>query len=275
MNQMRFFRSLAGGGSLLAALAVGSVAHAQTSPNDAMRTCKNEASERMRDIPRAYISVQRGSDTGSGNYMINFRAEPRGGPPASGFCIVSRFGQVEEFRFDPPPGGGSAGGGSGGGRISPQAALQACKNTASNRMPNIPRAYISVYRATDPGNGGYIINFRAESRFGPPASGFCNITWNGRMQDFQFDSPLPPPGGNPGGRVENFGGRDPLEAMRSCKSVVSARFPNVPLAFIEVDQPRVNGGSLLSMFRVRAPDGLHASGSCDVFKNGKVNLSVR
>jgi hypothetical protein len=29
------------------------------------------------------------------------------------------------------------------------------------------------------------------------------------------------------------------------------------------------------MFRVRAPDGLHASGSCDVFKNGKVNLSVQ
>jgi hypothetical protein len=63
--------------------------------------------------------------------------------------------------------------------------------------------------------------------------------------------------------------------MRSCKSEVSSRFPDVPLAYIEVDQPQVNGGSLLAYFRVNAPNGLHANGSCDVFKNGKVNLTVQ
>lgn len=261
------------------ALAAPFAVVAQATPNDAMRTCKNEASERMRDIPRAFVTVKRGSDTGDGSYMINFRAQYRGGPPESGFCIVSRRGRIQEFRFDPPPGGGGGGtvGGNGGGRISPQAALQSCKNTVSIRLPDVPRAFISVSRATDPGNGGYMINFRAQPRRGPPASGFCNITWNGRMLDFQFDAPVsPPPGpGGPGPGIENFGGRTPLEAMRSCKSVVSTRFPNVPLAFIEVDQPRVNGGSLLAQFRLRPPGGVRAEGSCDVFKNGKVDLSVR
>jgi hypothetical protein len=60
--------------------------------------------------------------------------------------------------------------------------------------------------------------------------------------------------------------------MIACKNAVSARMPNVPLAYIQVNQPRVNGGSMLSNFRVQPPNGPNASGSCDVFKNGRVNL---
>jgi hypothetical protein len=73
---MRLCHSLALAGSLFLA----TTASAQTSPNDAMRTCKNTASERMPSVPLAFITVQRGSNTGNGSYMINFHAPP---PPAS------------------------------------------------------------------------------------------------------------------------------------------------------------------------------------------------
>ena len=192
---------------------------------------------------------------------------------------------MQNVQFDPPRSGFGGGGGNEGDaggfgrRIPPQAALQACKNTASERMPDVARAFIDVSRGTDPGNGGYLINFRAHPRYAAFRSGFCSVTWNGRVRDFEFDAPPPPPPPSqvapPSGDLLNFGGRTPLEAMRSCKSVVSARFPEVPLAYIEVDRPRVNGGSLLANFYVRAPNGLSANGSCDVFRNGRVNLSVR
>jgi len=268
------------GGAVLA-LATAAPADAQTSPSQALRTCKNEAGQRMQSVPLAYISVVRGSDTGSGSYMINFRVEPPGGSSASGFCIISRYGFVQNVQFDPPRGNAGNGGGNNNGgngrRIPAQAALQACKDTASARLPGVPRAFIDVSRGTDPGDGGYMINFRAHPRYAAFSSGFCNVTWNGRVLDFQFDAPPPPPPlvTPPSGDTINFGGRSPLEAMRSCKSVVSGRFPEVPLAYIEVDQPSVNGGSLLANFYVRAPNGLSASGSCDVFRNGRVNLSVR
>jgi len=282
---MHICRSLLTALSAFAALTTSLTAHAQVSPYDAMRTCKNEAGERMPSVPLAQIVVERGSDTGNGSFMINFRTQRSQGRPASGFCIISREGQLQNLQFDPPsgtrPGAGGIGGNFGG-RVSPQVALQACKNIASERMPALPRAAISVDRGTDPGDGGYMVNFRTQPRFGTATSGFCNITWNGHVQRFEFDAPppqqqpSPPPyGGRPGAATENFGGQTPYDAMRSCKSTVSRRFPNVPLAFIDVDMPRVNGGSLLSDFRVRAPIGLHANGSCDVFRNGRVNLTIR
>ena len=68
----------------LLALTGSTAAQAQTSPAQALRTCKNEAGERMQNVPLAYISVARGSDTGSGSYMINFRAAPPNGAPGFG-----------------------------------------------------------------------------------------------------------------------------------------------------------------------------------------------
>jgi hypothetical protein len=50
---------------------------------------------------------------------------------------------------------------------------------------------------------------------------------------------------------------------------------DVPLAFIYVDQARVNGGSLLANLRVQPPNGPTSSGSCDVFRNGGVNIQYR
>ncbi len=49
-------------------------------------------------------------------------------------------------------GGGSGPGNGGGGNYgsaSPNQAMQLCKDTASSRLPNVPRAYIAVYRGSD------------------------------------------------------------------------------------------------------------------------------
>ncbi len=111
-----------------------------------------------------------------------------------------------------------------------------------------------------------MINFNAQPPNARHASGFCIVSKNGKLQNFQFDNNS---GGNQGG---GNGGQTPQDVMVACKSAVSARMPNVPLAYIQVNQPRVNGASMLSNFRVQPPNGPYASGSCDVFKNGRVNL---
>ncbi len=213
--------------------------------------------------------------------MINFRAQPPNQRQSSGFCIVSKSGQLRNFQFDNNSGGGNNGGGNnnGGnyGGASPNTAMQLCKDTASARLPSVPRAYISVYRGTDTGNGSYMINFRAQPPNARQSSGFCIVAKNGQLQNFQFD---PNSGGNQGGGNQNGGnygggnngGQTPQDVMVACKNAVSARMPNVPLAYIQVNPPRVNGGSMLSNFRVQPPNGPYASGSCDVFKNGRVNL---
>jgi hypothetical protein len=152
-------------------------------------------------------------------------------------------------------------------QIQPQEAMRSCKNTAGERLPRVPLAYISVYRGSDTGSGSYMINFHAQPPGGPNASGFCIISKAGQLQNFQFDPGSGSPGGNPG----NPGG-SPMDAMRLCKNAVSARQPNVPLAFIHVDQASVNGGSYSVNFRSLPPNGPKSSGYCDVFKNGRVNV---
>lgn len=248
----------------------------QGDPNNALLMCKNTASQRLPGVPLAYISVYRGSDPDPGNYMINFHAQPPNQRQSSGFCIVSKSGQLRKFQFDNNSGGGNNGGNNGGGNYggaSPNTAMQLCKDTASARLPNVPRAYIAVYRGTDTGNGSYMINFNAQPPNTRHASGFCIVSRNGQLQNFQFDPGSGPNqgGGNQGGG--NYGGQTPQAVMQLCKNAVSARMPNVPLAYIQVNQPRVNGGSMLSNFRVQPPNGPYTSGSCDVFKNGRVNLS--
>jgi hypothetical protein len=236
----------------------------QSSPNDAMRLCRNTASQRLPNVPLAYIGVYRATDADARTYMINFRAQPPGGRPSSGFCAVSKSGQLRNFQFD--ANSGNSGGNNYGG-ISPNDAMRLCKDASSARMPSVPLAYIRVYRGTDPDPNTFMIDFRAQPPNQGNASGFCIISKNGKLRDLQFDSHSGRynGGGNPGGQ-------SPQEIMRACKNAVSVRMPNVPLAYIQVNQPRVNGGSMLSTFRTRPPNGPYTSGSCDVFKNGHVNL---
>jgi hypothetical protein len=133
-------------------------------PSNALLMCKNTASQRLPGVPLAYISVYRGTDPDPNNYMVNFRAQPPNQRQSSGFCIVSKTGQLRNFQFDSNSGGGNSGGNNGGNNsgASPNTAMQLCKDTASARLPNVPRAYISVYRGTDTGNGSYMINFNAQ-----------------------------------------------------------------------------------------------------------------
>jgi hypothetical protein len=140
-----------------------------TSPQDAQRSCKNTAGERLPGVPLAYISVYRGSDTGDGNYMINFRAQPPNNRVSSGFCIISRNGRLLRFQFDPNAGGGYPGGGNSGGN-SAQDAMRACKSAVSGRIPNVPLANIRINQTSVIGGPGYMVNFQA-----PNFNGFCNV----------------------------------------------------------------------------------------------------
>jgi len=234
-----------------------------TSSQEAQRSCKNTAGERLPGVPLAYISVYRGSDTGDGNYMINFRAQPPNNRAASGFCIIARNGQLLRFQFDPNAGPNQGGGNFGG--ISPQDAMRSCKNTAGQRLPQVPLAYISVYRGTDTGSGSYMINFRAQPPNARVSSGFCIIARSGQLQNFQFDSN--PGGGYPGGGGGNSGGNSAQDAMRSCKNTVSARIPNVPLAYIQINHASAVAGGYMVNFQ--APN---LNGFCNVYQNRPVEI---
>lgn len=166
--------------------------------------------------------------------------------------------------------GNQAGGNNGG--FSPNDALRLCKNAASSHMPSVPLAYISVYRGTDADYNTYMINFRAQPPGGRSSSGFCIVAKSGQLRNFQFDPSSNPNQGGGGNNGGGYGGQTPQDVMIACKNAVSAHMPNVALAYIQVQQPRVNGGSMLSNFRTNPPNGPYSSGSCDVFKNGRVNL---
>jgi hypothetical protein len=242
----------------------------QNSPKGDMLACKNAVSARQPNVPLAFIQVDQ-PRTNGGSVLVNFRVQPPNGPRSSGSCDVFKNGRVN-LQFN--SGGGNAGGGYSGGNAgggsygsSPNDAMRTCKNTAGERLSRVPLAYISVTRGSDTGNGSYMINFRAQPPGGPNSSGFCIIAKNGQLQNFQLD---PGSGGNPSSGSAS--GQSKQDAMRACKAAVSARQPNVPLAFIQVDEANVNGGSLSVNFRSLPPNGPRTSGICDVFKNGRVNL---
>jgi uncharacterized protein (UPF0212 family) len=150
---------------------------------------------------------------------------------------------------------------------SSQEVMRSCKNTVGERLSRVPLAYISVQHGSDAGGSRYRIKFRAQPPGGPNSSGFCIVAKNGQVQNLQFD---PGSGGNP--PVGSASGQSKQDAMRACKNEVSARQPNVPLAFIRVEEASVNGGSLSVNFRVLPPNGRSSSGYCDVFGNGRVNV---
>lgn len=172
------------------ALNGGSIPGYGSSPIDAQRMCKNTAGERMPNIPLAYISVYRGTDTGDGNYMINFRAQPPNSRVSSGFCIIAKSGQLMRFQFDPGAGpnqgGGYGQGGYGqggyGGNMTPQTAMQSCKSQVSAWAPRVPLAYILVNQANRVGGGGYMVPFQTRPPGMPGSNGFCNVSQAGQVE---------------------------------------------------------------------------------------------
>ena len=154
-----------------------------SSPVDAQRMCKNTAGERMPSIPLAYISVYRGTDTGDGNYMINFRAQPPNSRVSSGFCIIAKSGRLLRFEFDPGAGPNQAGNGQGGygGNVTPQTAMQSCKSQVSAWAPRVPLAYILINQANRVGGGGYMVPFQTRPPGMPGSNGFCNVSQSGQV----------------------------------------------------------------------------------------------
>jgi hypothetical protein len=151
------------------------------SGQDAQRTCKNTAGERMPHVPLAYISTYRGTDTGDGNYMINFRAQPPNSRVSSGFCIIAKKGQMLRFQFDPGAGPGGGGGNPGGGygKPTPVQAMKACKSAVSDWAPRVPLAYVLVNQANQVGGGGYMVPWQTRPPGMPGSSGFCNVSPSG------------------------------------------------------------------------------------------------
>jgi hypothetical protein len=237
----------------------------QGSSVDTMSACKSAVSAQRPNVPLAFIQVDKPRRNGA-SMMSNFRVRPPNSPSSAGYCDVFQNGRVNvAFTSGGGGNGGGNGGGGYGGGISPQDAQRACKNAAGERLPGVPLAFISTYRGTDTGDGNYMINFSAQPPSGRNSSGFCILSKRGQMQRFQFDAsggPAPPPGN----------GIDPNNASLLCKNGISAQWPNVPLAYIQVTPPRVTGGSLTSSFTVQSPGRPPSNGTCEVFKNGRTNI---
>ena len=176
---------------VFAVLLAAGVAQAQA-PADVLKACKDEVGARYLNVPMANISVDRGSKTANGNYLVNWTTKPPEGAASIGLCVVDP--SINVLRFEttrgPKPGSGSAG------SISPEDALRTCKNAAADRLRSVPMADIAVERASDAADGSYIINWRAQRPGGVRRSGFCNITPDGKVRDFHLDtSPAKPSGG--------------------------------------------------------------------------------
>ncbi len=166
------------------------LAQAQVPP-DAIKSCKNEVAARYLNTPMAYISVDRGSRTSNGNYLVNWKNLPPGGKRSDGFCVVDSYNNVLRFEIT----GGAT---PGGGRLSPEDAMRICKDEAVVRL-RTPKSYITVLVGSQGLQGSYMINWQAKPPLGLRQSGYCDIAPNGKVQNFQFDRSSPGKPGIPGG----------------------------------------------------------------------------
>jgi hypothetical protein len=69
-------------------------------PEDAMLACKNDAANRLRTVPMSYITVETGSQSLDGSYVVDWQAQPPRAPRQSGSCDVAPNGKVRKFQVD-------------------------------------------------------------------------------------------------------------------------------------------------------------------------------
>lgn len=69
----------------------------RTSWNQALNSCQAETARRL-GIPEANIRVQHGLDPGNGDYLVNYQAQDRSNRIRTGYCRVSAWGEIEDFR---------------------------------------------------------------------------------------------------------------------------------------------------------------------------------
>ena len=210
--------------AVLFVLSTVHLAHAQV-PVDVLKSCKNEVGARYLNIPMAYISVDRGSKTANGNYMVNWTTTAPGVKRSNGFCVIDPSYNVLRFETT---GGAQPGSGS---RLSPEDAMRICKNETADRLRTVPKAYITVQVGSQSLDGSYMINWQAKAPLGPRQSGSCDIAPNGKVRNFQYDRSSPGRPGAPGGGsqppgavqysglVRNRNSQKCLEAVRASTSV--------------------------------------------------------
>jgi len=68
-------------------------------PEDALRTCRNEAAKRLRIVPMEDIAVEMAKDSPEGDYVINWKELRSNGVGRSGKCIVATDGKLRKFQF--------------------------------------------------------------------------------------------------------------------------------------------------------------------------------
>jgi hypothetical protein len=168
-------------------LAAGATQMPVQVPTDVLKTCKNEVGARYLNVPMAYISVDQGSKTANGNYLVNWKTKPPEGKGSSGFCVVDPSFYV--LRFEPTSGPlpGTAA------VMSPEEALRICKDQAADRLRIVPMEDISVERGKDLADGSYLIHWTEKAQGGVGRSGSCIIASDGKVREFRFDKPAARP----------------------------------------------------------------------------------
>jgi len=160
-------------------------------PMDALKTCKNEVGARYLSVPMAYISIDRGSKTANGNYLVNWATKPAEGKGSVGFCVVDPSFYILRFETSsgPQPDSGQV-------RVTPEDALLICKNQVFDRLRIVPMEDITVEPAKDLAEDGYFIHWKEKTRGGVGRSGSCLIAPDGKVSKFELDNPsLKPSGG--------------------------------------------------------------------------------
>lgn len=188
LARLRFAVAVEGFAVLLAA---GATQTPVQVPTDALKTCKNEVGARYLNVPMAYISVDQGSRTANGNYLVNWKTKPPGGAASVGLCVVDPAFNVLRFETTsgPQPGSDVLA------NVLPEEALRTCKNEVADRLRTVLMADITVEQAGNAADGSYIINWRAQRPGGVKRSGFCHITPDGKVRDFHLDTPPAKPSG--------------------------------------------------------------------------------
>ena len=161
-------------------------------PMDALKSCKNEVGARYLSVPMAYISVDRGSKTANGNYLVKWTTKPPEGKGSAGFCVVDPSFYILRFETSSGPQPDSA-----QVNVTPEDALRICKNQVFDRLRSVPMEDITVERGKDSDDGSYVIDWK-EKRHGVGRSGSCTIASSGKVSKFQVESPpAKPPGSTP------------------------------------------------------------------------------
>ncbi len=173
---------------VFAVLLAASAAQTQVQvPTDVLKTCKNEVGARYLNVPMAYISVDQGSKTANGNYLVNWKTKPPEGKGSSGFCVVDASFYVLKFETTSGPLPGNAV------VIYPEKALRICKDQAADRLRIVPMEDLTVERGKDLADGSYVIHWAEKAQGGVGRTGSCIITSDGKVREFRFDKPSAKP----------------------------------------------------------------------------------